>query len=216
LRDLDGVHKYETLLNMSNMTSGETAMRFARAAKELDPNRREAFALEASVLLDEGRAEESLAVIDEMDKISTPAFPQWTHRAEYYGWKATKLRAWALRMSGKAKEAHELEMGALKQSQPPVISLLHATRGRPIAAVQAMSLLLSRSARACRAHLRCRCGRRDCRAPATVRRCLSKQKWLLRRRMESGRTTLDRRHPAPTLRRLGATARVGHDDRIEA
>jgi len=147
LRDLDGVHKYETLLNMSNMTSGETAMRFARAAKELDPHRREAFALEASVLLDEGRAEESLAVLDQMDKIGKPAFPQWTHRAEYYGWKATKLRAWALRMSGKAKEAHELEMDALKQAQPPVISLLHATRGRPIAAVQAMSLWLSRADR---------------------------------------------------------------------
>jgi hypothetical protein len=145
LKSLDAVHRYETMVNMSNMTDGDTALRFAASAEKLDPNRREAIALQASILLDQGKAKESLAALDRMEKIPVPSFPQWTHRAEYYGWKATRLRAWALRMAGKAKEAFALEQDLLNGSQGPKISILHATRGRPMQAVQTMSLWLSRA-----------------------------------------------------------------------
>jgi len=147
MRDLDGVHKYETLLNMSNMTAGDESMRFAQAAEKVDPNRREALALQASILLDAGEPTQALEVIDRMDKIPTPAFPQWTHKSEYYGWKAAKLRAWALRLAGKAKEAFGIESEVLDSARGPRISLLHATRGRPLAAVQCMALWLSRADR---------------------------------------------------------------------
>ena len=80
-----------------------------------------------------------------MDKIPVPSFPQWTHKAEYYGIKAKRLRAWVLRLAGKREEAFNLEMGILDAAPRPRISLLHATRGRPLQAVQAMNLWLSRA-----------------------------------------------------------------------
>jgi tetratricopeptide (TPR) repeat protein len=147
MKGLDGVHKYETLMNMSNMTDGDSALRFAQAARKLDPERREAVALEASILLDAGKPAESLALLDEMDKIPVPAFTQWTHKAEYYGGKAKQLRAWALRMAGKKEEAFKLEMQVLDAAPRPRISLLHATRGRPLQAAQNMNLWLTRASK---------------------------------------------------------------------
>jgi glycosyltransferase involved in cell wall biosynthesis len=145
LKGVDEVHRYETMLNMSNMTDGGSALRFVQAAEKLDPNRREALALQASIHLDNGNAQEALETLDRMDKIPVPAFPQWTHKAEYYGWKATRLRAWALRASGKAREAFEIEKALLDSSTGPKISVLHATRGRPMQAVATMNLILSRA-----------------------------------------------------------------------
>jgi hypothetical protein len=145
LKSVDAVHRYETMINMSNMTDGCTALRFAASAEKLDPNRREAIALQASILIDQGKADEALATLDRMEKIPVPSFPQWTHRAEYYGWKAARLRAWALRIAGKAQEAFAIEQDLLNCSQGPKISILHATRGRPMQAVQTMSLWLSRA-----------------------------------------------------------------------
>jgi len=147
LKALDPVHKYETLINMSNMTDRDAAMRFAQGAEKIDPNRREALALQASILLDNGKPTEAIEVLDRMDKIPVPAFPQWTHRAEYYGWKAKQLRAWALRAAGKGREAFELEASILSEGGTPRISLLHATRGRPVQAASAMNMWLSRAKR---------------------------------------------------------------------
>lgn len=147
LKALDPVHKYETLINMSNMTDRDAAMRFAQGAEKIDPNRREALALQASILLDNGKPSEAIEVLDRMDKIPVPAFPQWTHRAEYYGWKAKQLRAWALRAAGKGREAFELEASILSEGGTPRISLLHATRGRPVQAASTMNMWLSRAKR---------------------------------------------------------------------
>ena len=147
LKALDPVHKYETLINMSNMTDRDAAMRFAQGAEKIDPNRREALALQASILLDNGKPTEAIEVLDRMDKIPVPAFPQWTHRAEYYGWKAKQLRAWALRAAGKGREAFELEASILSEGGTPRISLLHATRGRPVQAASTMNMWLSRAKR---------------------------------------------------------------------
>lgn len=147
LKALDPVHKYETLINMSNMTDRDAAMRFAQGAEKIDPNRREALALQASILLDNGKPAEAIEVLDRMDKIPVPTFPQWTHRAEYYGWKAKQLRAWALRAAGKGREAFELEASILSEGGTPRISLLHATRGRPVQAASTMNMWLSRAKR---------------------------------------------------------------------
>jgi glycosyltransferase involved in cell wall biosynthesis len=145
MKDFDLVNKYETLMNMSNMTDGASALRFAQSARKLDPARREAVALEASILLDDGKPEEALAILDDMEKIPVPAFTQWTHKAEYYGVKARRLRAWALRLAGRKEEAFNLEMEVLNAAPRPRISLLHATRGRPLQAVQNMNVWLSRA-----------------------------------------------------------------------
>jgi hypothetical protein len=146
LKALDGVHRYETMLNMSNMTDGDTALRFAVAAEKLDPNRREAIALQASIQMDAGKAHESLQTLDRMDKVPVPAFPQWTHKAEYYGWKAARLRAWALRLSGNGLGAFKVEQDLLASASGQKISLLHATRGNPTLAAQTMNGWLSRAA----------------------------------------------------------------------
>jgi hypothetical protein len=146
LKALDGVHRYETMLNMSNMTDGDTALRFAVAAEKLDPNRREAIALQASIQMDAGKAHESLQTLDRMDKVPVPAFPQWTHKSEYYGWKAARLRAWALRLSGNGLGAFKVEQDLLASASGQKISLLHATRGNPTLAAQTMNGWLSRAA----------------------------------------------------------------------
>jgi tetratricopeptide (TPR) repeat protein len=89
MRDLDAVHRYEVLLNLSNLSHGDPALKLARRAKALDINRREAYAVEASILLDLGESEAALEVIEAMEKIPVPSFPQWTHKKEWYGWKAS-------------------------------------------------------------------------------------------------------------------------------
>ena len=147
MSDLDGVKRYEALLNMSSLSGGEQAIGFAEQAAKLEPQRREAFAMMASLAIDAGDAVRAIGILDEMEKIPVPKFPQWTHKAEYYGWKATKLRAWAERMRGNAELAYHLEMQILDDAPRPRISLLHATRGRPIQAAQAMTLWLSRASK---------------------------------------------------------------------
>jgi len=145
LSDLDGVNRYEILLNCANITSGETSLNLARKAKALEPNRREAYGLEASILLDEKKYQDALKVVEEMLKVPTPKFPQWTHRKEWYGWKGDQLYAWTLRLLGRNEDAEEIERETLAGSSKPKISLVHATRGRPVEAVQCMTLWLSRA-----------------------------------------------------------------------
>jgi len=108
LTDLDGVNRYEILLNCANITSGETSLNLARKAKALEPNRREAYGLEASILLDEKKYQDALKVVEEMLEVPTPKFPQWTHRKEWYGWKGDQLYAWTLRLLGRNEDAEEI------------------------------------------------------------------------------------------------------------
>lgn len=147
LKGLDPIHRYETLINLANMSDAQTALTFADKAIELDSQRREALALKANILLDLNKPKESLEIINRMESVQVPKFPQWTHKAEYYGWKATRLRAWAERMMGNGEKAFELEQGILKAAPRPRISLLHATYGRPIQAASTMSQWLSRAAK---------------------------------------------------------------------
>jgi len=145
LNDLDGVNRYEVLLNCANITSGETSRNLARKARIIEPNRREAYGLEASILLDEKKYEEANKLIDKMLEVPTPKFPQWTHRKEWYSWKGRQLKAWCLRLLGQNLEANRLEELTLNGTCKTKISLVHATRGRPIEAVQCMTLWLSRA-----------------------------------------------------------------------
>jgi glycosyltransferase involved in cell wall biosynthesis len=145
MQDLDGVHRYEILLNCANLTSGEVALNFVKQAKTLEPKRREAYGLEASILLDLKKPYDALKVANEMTEIPVPKFPQWTHRAEWYGWKGYQLLAWCLRSCGKEDQASIIESNVLKQSKGVKISLLHATRGRPIEAVKAMTMWFNRA-----------------------------------------------------------------------
>jgi len=145
MADLDGVHKYETLMNCSMLTTEETALRLVKQAKALDPNRREAFGLEASTLLDNQKPEEALLLVEEMLKIPVPNFKQWTHREEWYGWKAQHLKAWCLRELERQEEAKTFEMSVLNSSKLPKISLIHATRGRSLLAIQTMAMWYSRA-----------------------------------------------------------------------
>ena len=145
MTDLDGVHKYETLMNCSMLTTEETALRLVKQARALDPNRREAYGLEASTLLDNKKPEEALLLVEEMLKIPVPNFKQWTHREEWYSWKAQHLKAWCLRMLNRSNEAREFEMSGFESSNLPKISLIHATRGRSLVATQAMTMWYSRA-----------------------------------------------------------------------
>jgi hypothetical protein len=145
MQDLDGVHRYETLINCATLTYPETAIRLLGQAQKLEPNRREAFALEANILLDNEKYKEAMEVIEKMGLIPIPKFTQWTHQAEWYGWKADLLKAWTLRLLDRSQEADKIEDEMRRKSNLPTISIIHATRGRPIEAVKTMNLWLSRA-----------------------------------------------------------------------
>lgn len=146
LADLDGVNRYETLMNCATLCSGEPALKLAKQAMELEPKRREAFGLAASIYLDEKKPKEALKIVRQMKEIPVPSFPQWTHRSEWYGWKADHLEQWCLRELGKINEADKAQKQILKKSDRPTISLIHATRGRPIQAIKCMNNWLGKAA----------------------------------------------------------------------
>jgi hypothetical protein len=156
MSDLDAVYRYETLVNCASLAAMEDALRLADDAIRTTPDRREAYGLRATLLLDcvdfkeptrnnEGILIEAEKTLNQMLAVSVPAFPQWTHRKEWYGWKADALRDWILRMKGDAESADKIKKDFFAKSKLPSISLIHATRGRPIKATKCMMLWIERA-----------------------------------------------------------------------
>jgi tetratricopeptide (TPR) repeat protein len=143
MNNLCPVYRYEVLLNLGLMAEKpEHGQDVLQRAIKLNPDRREAYGLLASVQMDAGQHEAAIATCEKLLSIPEPKMHEWTHRPDMYGWKAFAMMAWAHRLAGNAQKAEEIEQSMLEQGGRPRISLLHATRGRWAQAITMMNTWL--------------------------------------------------------------------------
>jgi len=128
--DLEPSFRYETNLNLCRLASDpDDALRHGLAAHGVFPWCREALAMIALTFIDRNDAERALFYARRLDAtpIPAPEMRPWTHEPKWYGWAGNDLLARCLRIAGKHDEAVSVQ----RRGGKPVISLLHATRGRP-------------------------------------------------------------------------------------
>jgi glycosyltransferase involved in cell wall biosynthesis len=146
LDNLDGVYRYEVLLNLAMMAEkNEHGQDLLQRAIKLCDSRREAHHLLALLQMDAGQTAEAVKTAEHCLTIKEPKIYEWTHRPDIYGWKGFATMAWAHRANGDEARAKQVEDLMLENGGRPRISLLHATRGRWSKAINAMSLWLGRA-----------------------------------------------------------------------
>lgn len=146
LQDLDGVYRYEVLINLALLAEkNEHAQDLCQRAIKLNPDRREAHNILAHLQMDAGQAQAAVKTCEHALTIPSPAIQEWTHRPDCYGWKGMASLAWAHRLTGNEDKAREIEGKMLQEGGKPRISLLHATRGRWSQAIAAMNMWMSRA-----------------------------------------------------------------------
>jgi tetratricopeptide (TPR) repeat protein len=146
LDNLDGVYRYEVLLNLAMMAEkNEHGQDLLQRAIKLCDSRREAYHLLALLQMDAGQTAEAVKTAEHCLTIKEPKLFEWTHRPDIYGWKGLATLAWAHRANGNEAKAAEIEEKMLEDGGKPRISLLHATRGRWSQAIQTMNLWVSRA-----------------------------------------------------------------------
>lgn len=138
---------YELLINIAQIATNPHAQeQYLIQALNAVPYRREAFGEMVNLKLRTGKNRDALAYAEAMQGIRPPGDYIWNSRGKYYGWLGTHLHAMALRANGRFAEADVREINAMKATGRPIISLLHATRGRPKLAAEARRLWLNRAA----------------------------------------------------------------------
>jgi tetratricopeptide (TPR) repeat protein len=143
------VYRYEVLLNMSLLAEkNEHGQDLLQRAIKLNPDRREAHGLLASLQMDAAQYEQAIETCHKLLSIPEPKMHEWTHRPDIYGWKAHAMLAWAHRLAGQEAKAAEIEAAMLEQGGRPRISLLHATRGRWAQAITTMNTWLNHASNA--------------------------------------------------------------------
>jgi hypothetical protein len=127
--DLDPSFRYETNLNLCKLSSdNQEALAYALEAFAVLPWCREAKAMLALTLIDRGAFERALHFAQQMDEtpLPPPEKRPWTHEPKWYGWAGNDILARCLRLAGRMADAKAVQ----RRTGKPVISLLHATRGR--------------------------------------------------------------------------------------
>ncbi len=141
---LDGLEKYETLLNLAQSETGPDAKTYAARAFEVMPDRREALALLVNYAIIDRNYEKANQLAFIMMGIEKPKMTYWSLNHDWYSWKGFYLYTQALRLNGKEDESRNLEETEF-QKHGASISLLHATRGRVAQALACRDLWLSRA-----------------------------------------------------------------------
>ena len=129
--------RYETYMTLAAMTEDPAAKAAIHVqAYAEDPSRAEALyeLTSLSLLCDE--PERALAFSEHMMTCKWPDQPSWNHRKMFYGFFRADLHWQAMRAAGQIIESDTRRTNALVQSGLPIISLLHATRGRPEMAIK--------------------------------------------------------------------------------
>jgi glycosyltransferase involved in cell wall biosynthesis len=146
LGDLDGVYRYEVLLNLALLAEkNEHGQDLCQRAIKLNDTRREAHNILAILQMDAGQTSEAIKTAEHALTLHAPKIPEWTHRPDVYGWKGHATLAWAHRLDGNEAEAAKIETKMLDGAAGPRISLLHATRGRWGKAIAMMSAWMMRA-----------------------------------------------------------------------
>jgi hypothetical protein len=144
--DLGPDEGYELLINIAQVSTNPRAQeQYLLQALNAAPYRREAFGEMVNCKLRLGDPRAALAYAEAMNGLSDPPEYIWNRRGKYYGYLGVQLHGMALRANGRFKEADVREINHLKAQRHPVISLLHATRGRPKIAADARRQWLNRA-----------------------------------------------------------------------
>ena len=139
---LETLEKYETLLNLAQLEPGALAKKRASEAFELMPDRREALALLVNYAIIDGEHDKAMTLCRLMMGIPKPTRTYWSLNHLWYQWKGAELYAQCLRLSkGNIEAFEELYHG----DDGPTFSIVHATLGRPLQALQMRELWLSRA-----------------------------------------------------------------------
>lgn len=130
--EMGKAERYEICLNLGRISKKpQVASAFYHQAYAVDPCRREALGLLCSSALDYGRNEEAYAYARQMLATTPPLVKNWNDRPAAYEWLGIDIYTQALRMNNEQDEAERCRLRVLSDSGGPVISLIHATRGRP-------------------------------------------------------------------------------------
>lgn len=145
--DSGEAERYEVALQLASLAD-EPAMiaQWLLHAYGECPHRAEALYELAHLELTHGKdPKRALAFAKQALTAKMPDGPDWNYRRAFYGWASQDLHRQVLRHSGQQTKADALEMTALRQSGEPIISLLHATRGRMVQATKTRTLWLDRA-----------------------------------------------------------------------
>jgi hypothetical protein len=132
--EIGNPEKYEMFLNLGKMCEQpRTAQAMYHQAYAVDPCRREALGLLTISSIDDGKPVNSLGYARAMMALPRPKTQSWNDRPAAYQYLGIDLYTQALRVNGLPQEAEEWRLRSLSDASKdaPIISLIHATRGRP-------------------------------------------------------------------------------------
>jgi len=140
---LETLERYELLMQLAQ-TDGQDSRKLAAEAFAIMPDRREALALLANYALMDGNHPAALALAKLMRATPRPTVTYWSQNNEWYGWKAAELYRQCLRSNDLGFAAENDFNGSLDMGRH-VISIIHATLGRPEEALRIREMWLSRA-----------------------------------------------------------------------
>ena len=129
--------RFETYMTLAAMAEdyGDKAAIYTQAWTE-DPGRAEPLYELTALAMSCDEPERALSYARHMMTCKFPEKPCWNHRKMFYGFFREDLFLQSLRMAGHALESDTRRHNMLATSGRTTISLLHATRGRPMQAVR--------------------------------------------------------------------------------
>lgn len=147
--------RYEIFMNLGKMVGLDrgaaatlndlaVAEDYFLQAFKTDPRRREALGLLTCNRIDAGQPDHALAYAHAMMGLPRPDVTSWNDRGAAYEWLGVDIYTQALRVNGKYESADRYRFEVLKDASKtrPIITLIHATRGRPRQASMARKIWL--------------------------------------------------------------------------
>jgi len=140
--DIGKPEAYELFLNLARMSGHDPgiAKQYLLQAYATDPARREALGMLSTTAIDAGDGTAALAHARQMLATERPSDWSWNDRSAAYTWLGKEIYQQALRAAGRQDEAEVVRIGILSEADVPIISLIHATRGRAQKASMARKL----------------------------------------------------------------------------
>lgn len=132
---LDQNFRYELLFMIALSSKDSERNKYALSAYSLCPYRREAIILLCQEALKSGQDAKALAYARQFYSLPFPNFEFFGIQRSWYTWNGSDLFVQCLRRNKLYRDAINVE-SANRGGRPPVISLIHATRGRALKMVQ--------------------------------------------------------------------------------
>jgi glycosyltransferase involved in cell wall biosynthesis len=124
--------RYQLLIHCATFCNNlETAEQYLIAAYQADPCRREALALLTGNAIDMNEPARALAFARQMMATAPPQNESWNDRRAMYGWLGFDVLQQALRRNDLFEDAERIRKQLLVDSGGAMITLIHATKGRP-------------------------------------------------------------------------------------